>query len=82
MIDEKEIRQTIVKQIEYIGEDVNREGLLKTPDRIIRAWKEIFSGYQEKSEDIFTTFDTDSYDQIVLLKDIEMYAMCEHHLLP
>lgn len=82
MIDEKEIRQTIVKQIEYIGEDVNREGLLKTPDRIIRAWKEIFSGYQESPEDIFTTFDTDGYDQIVLLKDIEMYSMCEHHLLP
>lgn len=73
----------LVKQtIKAIGEDTEREGLLGTPRRVVKMWDEIYNGYKQKPEDILTTFDADGYDQIVLLKDIELYSMCEHHMLP
>lgn len=73
----------LVKQtIKAIGEDTEREGLLSTPRRVVKMWDEIYKGYKQKPEDILTTFDADGYDQIVLLKDIELYSMCEHHMLP
>ncbi len=71
-----------IRQLEFIGEDANREGLKETPKRIAKAWKEIFSGYNKDPKDVIKTFESGGYDQIVLLKDIEMYSMCEHHMLP
>lgn len=79
---EDQIKEGIKAQLQYIGEDPNREGLLETPARIVRSWKEIFHGYEQNPADLLKTFDSDGYDQIILLKDIEMYSMCEHHLLP
>jgi len=79
---EDSIQQNIVRQLQYIGEDPNREGLKETPNRIVRSWDELYSGYAQDPKDILTTFSTDGYDQIVLLKNIEMFSMCEHHLLP
>ncbi len=73
---------TIREQLTYIGEDPSREGLLNTPNRIIKMWDEIYAGYKKDPADILTTFASDGYDQIVLLKDIEFYSMCEHHNLP
>jgi GTP cyclohydrolase I len=73
--------ELIKKQLEIIGEDPDREGLLKTPLRVVNMWKEIFSGYTKDPKDIFTTFD-EPCDQMVLLKNIEMYSMCEHHMIP
>lgn len=78
----EKIQQTIVDQLQYIGEDPHREGLLETPNRIVRAWGELFSGYQKDPADLLTTFATDGYDQMVVLKDIEFFSMCEHHILP
>lgn len=72
----------IARQLSYIGENPNREGLANTPTRVVKMWSEIYSGYDQKPEDLFTSFAADSYDQIVLLKDIELYSMCEHHMLP
>ncbi len=74
--------EIIRKQLEYIGEDPDREGLIDTPKRIVKMWKEIYAGYSMKVEDILTTFSADGYDQIILLKDIEFYSMCEHHNIP
>lgn len=68
--------------LEFIGEDLNRDGLKETPKRMIKAWKEIFSGYEQNPSDVIKTFESDGYDQIVLLRDIELYSMCEHHALP
>lgn len=68
--------------IRRIGDDPDREGLRDTPDRIIRSWGELYNGYSKDPSDLLTTFDTDGYDQIVLLKDIEVFSMCEHHMLP
>jgi len=79
---EDTIQQNIIRQIQYIGENPKREGLLKTPDRVIKMWEELFKGYSQKPEDILTTFDAGTYDQIILLKDCEIYSMCEHHMLP
>ena len=76
------MEHNIRQQMSYIGEDISREGLLDTPKRIIRMWDEIYAGYKQKPEDVLTTFAADGYDQIILLKDIELYSMCEHHNLP
>ncbi|HMB65391.1 MAG TPA: GTP cyclohydrolase I, partial [Patescibacteria group bacterium] len=62
---EESIQQNIIRQLEYIGEDPNREGLKETPNRIVRSWEEIFAGYNQDPADLLTTFDTDGYDQIV-----------------
>ena len=79
---ESDIGGNITRVLEYIGEDPNREGLKDTPARIVRSWEELYKGYSQKPEDILTTFDSEGCDQIVLLKDIELFSTCEHHLLP
>lgn len=63
-------------------EDWEREGLKDTPDRVWRAYEHMFSGYGVDIPNLFTTFDADGYDQIVILRDIEVFSMCEHHILP
>ena len=80
MNEEKE--NIIYRMLLAIGEDPSREGLVKTPERIVRSWNELYKGYNQNPADIMTTFSADGYDQIVLLKDIELYSMCEHHALP
>jgi GTP cyclohydrolase IA len=75
-------KNLIKQQLQYIGEDPEREGLIDTPKRIVKMWDEIYAGYKKNPADIFTTFKTDGYDQIVLLKNVEFYSMCEHHNLP
>lgn len=74
--------ENLSNQIRYIGDNPLREGLLETPNRVLRSWDELYSGYKQKPEDVFKTFDADGYDQIVLLKDVEFFSMCEHHMLP
>ena len=79
---EDQIREHLKEILEYIGEDSSREGLVETPNRMIRSWDELFSGYGKDPKDILTVFDAEDHDQMVLLKDIEIYSMCEHHWLP
>ena len=66
------------------GEDPDREGLLETPARFLRAWREWTSGYAENPGEILKTFDdgAGSYDEMVLVRDIPVYSLCEHHLAP
>jgi GTP cyclohydrolase I len=66
-----------------IGEDPDRQGLIKTPDRVARMYQELTAGYQSDPDKIINgaLFDVD-YNEMVLVKDIEFYSLCEHHLLP
>lgn len=79
---EQDIEDTIIRQLEYIGEDCSREGLIDTPKRIIKSWNKLYGGYKENPKDILTAVFNQKYDEMVLLKDIEIYSTCEHHMLP
>ena len=69
--------------LRLLGEDVNREGLIKTPQRVAKAMQFITQGYYQKPEDILrSAIFHEDYHQMVLVKDIEFYSMCEHHMLP
>lgn len=70
--------------LEAIGENVKREGLVKTPERVVKAYQHWFRGYNQDPEDIFTAFEdgAEQYDQIVMVKDIPVYSHCEHHIAP
>lgn len=71
----------IVRILEKIGEDPEREGLVDTPMRVIKSWDEIYSGYKQNVEEVLTIFN-DPCNEMVVLKDIEFYSTCEHHMLP
>jgi GTP cyclohydrolase IA len=77
------IASLVRKMIGIIGEDPNREGLRRTPERFEKAFKFLTSGYHQNSDHILNgaTFSV-AYDQIVIVKDIEFFSLCEHHLLP
>ena len=79
-----EVSEAVRTLIRWAGDDPDREGLLDTPRRVARAWKEYASGYQEDpSSHLSRTFDeVGGYDEIVLLKDIPFQSHCEHHLAP
>lgn len=81
-MEEKPAQDAVVRLIEYIGEDPGRQGLRETPVRVIDSYAKLFGGYSMKPEDVIKTFDSPKYDQIVLLKDIEIFSVCEHHMLP
>ena len=74
----------IKKILQYLWEDITREGLVKTPERVEKACKKLFEWYHQKVEDVMTVFENESegIDQIVGLNDIECYSFCEHHMLP
>lgn len=75
--------QLIIQILKAIGENPKREGLLKTPHRVVKSWKELFSGYAQNPKDILSTvFEEGSCDEMVILKNIEFTSMCEHHMLP
>ena len=72
----------VTKVIEFIGDNPTREGLLKTPERVVRSWQELYGGYKQDPKKILNTQFTQKYDQMVILKDCEFYSTCEHHILP
>ena len=83
-ISDKEAEEAFVKILKYIGEDPGREGLLETPKRVRKAFKEYFKGYQEDPYKILSkTFgDVDGYNDIVIQKNISVQSHCEHHMAP
>jgi GTP cyclohydrolase I len=70
--------------LRWAGDDPNREGLLGTPERVVRAYEEFFSGYNEDPAEILqrTFEETDGYDEMVVLRDIRFESHCEHHMVP
>jgi GTP cyclohydrolase I len=83
MDNTKEFEQTITKMLELLGEDPNREGLLKTPSRVAKALQFLTEGYHQDPKEILNqALFTSSNDEMVVVRDIEFYSMCEHHILP
>lgn len=72
----------VVRLIQNIGDDPTREGLIETPSRVIRAYKELFAGYSMDTSKILKSFSDGACDEMVVLRDIEFCSMCEHHMLP
>jgi GTP cyclohydrolase I len=75
--------EAAVRELLYaVGEDPDREGLLETPTRVARAYAELLSGMRLGAQDVLTTTFDMGHDEMILVRDIEMWSMCEHHLVP
>ena len=83
-VSDKEAEEAFVKILEWMGEDPGREGLLETPKRVVKAFKEYFKGYtQDPRKELEKTFgDVDGYDDMVIQKNISVQSHCEHHMAP
>ena len=83
-VSDKEAEEAFIKILRWIGEDPMREGLLETPRRVTKAFKEYFKGYSEDPKEILNkTFgDVDGYDDMVVQKNISVQSHCEHHMAP
>lgn len=81
-MNKKKIERGVRLILEGIGEDPDRAGLKDTPQRVARLYEEIFSGLYTPTEEILRPIEGESHDEMVILKDIPFYSVCEHHLLP
>ncbi len=81
-VDKQAIEQAVRAILQAVGEDPDREGLCATPQRVARMYEELFTGmYEDPAKHLEVGF-TEQYDEMVVLRDIPFYSMCEHHLLP
>ena len=83
-VSDKEAEEAFKTILTWLGEDPNREGLLETPKRVIKSFKEFYAGYDQNPEELLSkTFeDIEGYNDIVLLKNINFESHCEHHMVP
>jgi GTP cyclohydrolase IA len=81
-IDLQRVERAVRELLFAIGEDPDREGLKQTPARVARSYTEIFAGMVQKPEDVLTTSFEIGHNELILVRDIEVYSTCEHHLVP
>lgn len=81
-MDTEKIKQGVRLVLEGIGEDPDREGLLETPGRVARMYEEVFAGMGQDPHEHFETLFDEHHQEMVLVRDISFYSMCEHHLVP
>src|SRR3954469_12044385 len=81
-IDRGKIEEAVHLILEAVGEDPNREGLIDTPKRVSKMYEEMFSGLTIDPREYFETIFSEDHEELVLVKDIPFYSMCEHHLVP
>jgi len=81
-MDKEKIEQGVRLIIEGIGEDPDRDGLVKTPFRVAKMYEEIFAGMHEDPKELFTVTFDEHHEEMILVRDIPFYSMCEHHLVP
>jgi GTP cyclohydrolase IA len=81
-VNRTQIEEAVRLIIEAIGEDSNREGLLDTPKRVAKMYEEVFDGLNQDPDEYFETIFGEDHEELVLVKDIPFYSMCEHHLVP
>lgn len=82
MANQEKVEQAVYQLLEALGENPEREGLLDTPKRVAKMYAEMFSGLNEDPKNQFTAVFSEVHDEVVLVKDIPFYSMCEHHLVP
>lgn len=82
MFDTDKIEKAVRMILEALGEDPNREGLLDTPKRVAKMYQDIFCGLEKDPAEDFNVLYSEEHEELVLVKDIPFYSMCEHHLLP
>lgn len=78
-------KKLVEDMLGYIGENPHRDGLKGTPERVVRSWEELYSGYEWRKHDVqrmLTVFESDGYDEMVVLRGIEFQSTCEHHMSP
>jgi GTP cyclohydrolase I len=81
--ENKEFEEIIRRQLELIGEDPEREGLLKTPSRVAKAMEFLTQGYKSSAEEVVGKgIFKEAHDNMIMVRDIELYSLCEHHMLP
>lgn len=76
------VEENVVRLLQFIGEDPQREGLKETPGRVVKSYRELFSGYGKDPADVVKVFEDGACDEMVVLKDVPFYSTCEHHMLP
>jgi GTP cyclohydrolase IA len=81
-VNYEQIEYAVRLILEAIGENPNREGLIDTPKRVARMYAEVFAGLHEDPKEYFQTVFSEDHEELVLVKDIPFYSMCEHHLVP
>src|SRR6202000_3017739 len=81
-VDQERIERAVREILLAVAEDPDRDGLIDTPARVARMYAEQFAGLRQEPEDVLTTVFDAEHDEIVLVRDIEIYSMCEHHLVP
>jgi GTP cyclohydrolase I len=81
-VDLARIERAVLEILVAIGEDPTRDGLVKTPARVARSLAEQFAGLRQRPEDVLTTVFDAGHDEMIIVKDIEVYSTCEHHLVP
>lgn len=81
-VNERIIESAFRELIRAIGEDPDREGLARTPERIADLYRHIFSGVGRDPKEVFKVYTVENYDEMVILKDIDFFSVCEHHFLP
>jgi len=81
-MDKEKIKKAVTMILEAIGEDTGREGLKNTPERVADMYEEIFAGINQKPEEFIKIFEEDEHKELIILKDIPFYSVCEHHLMP
>ena len=82
MVDLEKVERATRLLLEGIGEDPARPGLLETPRRVAEMWRELVAGMDKRAEDIMTVLPCEEHDGIVLMRDIPLVSLCEHHLIP
>ena len=81
--NKQKFQKAVSMMLDAFGEDTKREGIKRTPERVAEFYEEFFDGYNEDIDNIISVhYQTEEYEEIVIVKDIQLYSMCEHHLLP
>ena len=78
----QDIADTVMRQLQFIGEDPTRNGLKNTPLRVVKSWQTLYGGYQIDPKKYLVTFPRERYDSMVILKNTDFFSTCEHHMLP